>query len=171
MPICSIYRLCNPKGCCYLRLNAPAAPLPYFPSPDPTLQLPAVLFHFKIKASANPITRCQSLCYRRHVCQGESLARATLLSSTVRCHRVIALFVVAPCYSLHTFFYPNCQETFLKLCLDVAGSFLTSLSRVRERLVMGRGLMEAERTGGCGEEEEEDDVRMGGEADEDRVGG
>lgn len=36
---------------------------------------------------------------------------------------------------------------------------------------MGTGLMEAERTGGCGEEEEEEDVRMGGEADEDRVGG
>lgn len=36
----------------------------------------------------------------------------------------------------------------------------------------GAGLMEADRTGGCGEEEEEeDDVRMGGEADEDRVGG
>lgn len=51
--------------------------------------------------------------------------------------------------------------------------FHTSLSRARERLVMGRGLTEAERTGGCGEEEEEEeeDVRMGGEADEDRVGG
>lgn len=49
--------------------------------------------------------------------------------------------------------------------------FRTSLSRARERLVTGTGLMEDERTGGCGEEEEEDDVRMGGEADEDRVGG
>lgn len=35
---------------------------------------------------------------------------------------------------------------------------------------MGAGLMEAERTGGCGDEEE-DDVRMGGEAEEDRAGG
>lgn len=53
-----------------------------------------------------------------------------------------------------------------------AVSVRTSLSRPRERLVMGAGLMEAESTGGCGEEEEEeDDVRMGGEADEDRVGG
>lgn len=36
--------------------------------------------------------------------------------------------------------------------------------------MMGTGLVEAERTGGWGEEEE-DDVRMGGEADEERVGG
>lgn len=49
---------------------------------------------------------------------------------------------------------------------------LTSLSRARERLVMGTGLVEAERIGGWGEEEEEEEeVRMGGEADEERVGG
>lgn len=50
---------------------------------------------------------------------------------------------------------------------------LTSLSRARERLLMGAGLAEAVRMGGCGEEEEEDEeqVRMGGEMDEKRVGG
>lgn len=52
-----------------------------------------------------------------------------------------------------------------------SSALLTSLRRVRERLVMGTGLAEAERTGGWGEEEEEDDVRMGGEAEEERVGG
>lgn len=31
--------------------------------------------------------------------------------------------------------------------------------------------MEADRIGGWGEEEEEDEVRMGGDADEERVGG
>lgn len=36
--------------------------------------------------------------------------------------------------------------------------------------MMGTGLVEAERIGGWGEEEE-DEVRMGGEADEERVGG
>lgn len=77
--------------------------------------------------------------------------------------------MVTPCNSPHTFFSPTVRKDF-SVCLDVAVSFLTSLSRVRERLVMGTGLMEAERTGGCGEEEE-DDVRMGGEAEEDRVGG
>lgn len=46
----------------------------------------------------------------------------------------------------------------------------TSLSRPRERPLMGAGLVEADRMGGWGEEEE-DDVRMGGEADEERVGG
>lgn len=35
---------------------------------------------------------------------------------------------------------------------------------------MGAGLMEADRMGGWGEEEE-DEVRMGGDAEEDRVGG
>lgn len=50
---------------------------------------------------------------------------------------------------------------------------LTSLSRVRERPLMGAGLAEAVRTGGCGEEEEEDEeqVKMGGETEEKRVGG
>lgn len=47
MDICSIYRLCNPTGCCYLRRNAPADPLSYFVSTDPTLLLGAVIFHFK----------------------------------------------------------------------------------------------------------------------------
>lgn len=51
-----------------------------------------------------------------------------------------------------------------------SSALLTSLRRVREWLVMGTGLVETERTGGWGEEEE-DDVRMGGEADEERVGG
>lgn len=49
-------------------------------------------------------------------------------------------------------------------------AFLTSLSRARQRLVMGAGLAEADRTGGWGEEEE-DEVRMGGDAEEERVGG
>lgn len=49
-------------------------------------------------------------------------------------------------------------------------AFLTSLSRVRERLGMGAGLVEADRMGGWGEEEE-DEVRMGGDAEEERVGG
>lgn len=48
--------------------------------------------------------------------------------------------------------------------------FLTSLSRVRERLVMGAGLVEADRMGGWGEEDDEE-VRMGGDVDEDKVGG
>lgn len=53
-----------------------------------------------------------------------------------------------------------------------SSALLTSLRRVRERLVMGTGLAEAERTGGWGEEEEEeDDVRTGGEAEEERAGG
>lgn len=47
---------------------------------------------------------------------------------------------------------------------------LTSLSRLRERLLMGTGLVEAERMGGWGEEEE-DEVSMGGDADEERAGG
>lgn len=46
----------------------------------------------------------------------------------------------------------------------------TSLSRLRERPLTGAGLAEADRTGGWGEEEE-DEVRMGGEADEERAGG
>lgn len=45
-----------------------------------------------------------------------------------------------------------------------------SLSRVRERLVMGAGLVEADRMGGWGEEED-DEVRIGGDAEEERVGG
>lgn len=52
----------------------------------------------------------------------------------------------------------------------ISSAPLTSLSRARERLVMGTGLVEAERIGGWGEEEEEE-VRMGGEADEERAGG
>lgn len=49
---------------------------------------------------------------------------------------------------------------------------LTSLSRARERPLTGAGLAEAVRTGGCGEEEEEEEqVRIGGETDEKRVGG
>lgn len=47
---------------------------------------------------------------------------------------------------------------------------LTSLSRVRDRPLMGAGLVEADRMGGCGEDEE-DEERMGGDADEVRVGG
>ena len=47
---------------------------------------------------------------------------------------------------------------------------LTSLSSVRERLEMGAGLVEADRMGGWGEEDD-DEVRMGGDAEEDRVGG
>ena len=52
----------------------------------------------------------------------------------------------------------------------------TSLSSVRQRPVMGPGLVEAERTGGRGEEEEEGDAeeaaRTGGDAeDADRTGG
>lgn len=80
MDICSIYRLCNPKGCCYLRLNAHAAPLSYPPPPPqirPCSFLPSY-FTSKIKASANPITGCQSRGYRRNSSQGESLARISL---------------------------------------------------------------------------------------------
>ena len=47
---------------------------------------------------------------------------------------------------------------------------LTSLSRLRERPVMGAGLVEADRMGGWGEEDE-DEVRMGGDAEEERGGG
>ena len=50
----------------------------------------------------------------------------------------------------------------------------TSLSSVRQRLVMGPGLAEAERTGGCGEEEgdAEEAASTGGDAeDADRTGG
>lgn len=51
-----------------------------------------------------------------------------------------------------------------------SSALLTSLSRVRERLVIGAGLVEADRMGGWGEEDE-DEVRMGGDAEEERVGG
>ena len=51
-----------------------------------------------------------------------------------------------------------------------SSAILTSLSRPRERLLMGAGLVEADRMGGWGEEEE-DDVRMGGDAEAERVGG
>lgn len=177
MDICSIYRLCNPKGCCYLRLNAQAAPLSYPPPPTPPPQirpcsfLPSY-FTSKIKASANPITGCQSRGYRRNSSQGESLARISLHIFIQQCDAIeSSLSLWSHLVTVFIHFLAQLPGKISQFVFGrLAASFLTSRSRVRERLVMGTGLMEAERTGGCGEEEE-DDVRMGGEAEVDRVGG
>lgn len=150
-----------------MRRNAPAAPSLLFP-PD-TSDLPVRRRHVSL----------QKLKHQQIPSPGVNHSATTLLKvnhdhthlrshfNSVMSSRHRSLYGHTSLVSQRFYFNPTAVKDFqreFECCR-------TSLSRPRERLVMGTGLMEAERTGGCGEEEEEEDVRMGGEADEDKVGG
>lgn len=50
----------------------------------------------------------------------------------MRCHRVITLFVVTPCYSLHTFFSPTARKDF-SVCVWTSRRLFSYLSEQGER--------------------------------------